>query len=52
MNTLGQVVYENDSVSQDPSLKINTASFAEGLYIITLNGDNVKNKMLKVIIER
>jgi hypothetical protein len=52
MNTLGQVVYENESASQDATLKINTASFAEGLYIVTLNSESVKNKMLKVIIER
>jgi hypothetical protein len=52
MNTLGQVVYENEGVSQDATLKINTASFAEGLYYVTLNNSNFSNKVLKMIISR
>ncbi len=52
VNTIGQVVYQTEMMSQDAKLKINTSSFAEGLYIITLNNENIKNKMLKVMIER
>jgi hypothetical protein len=52
VNTLGQVVYENESASQDATLKINTASFAEGLYYVTLNNSTFSNKVLKMIISR
>jgi hypothetical protein len=52
VNSIGQVVYQNEMMSQNAQLKINTSSFAEGLYIITLNNENIKNRMLKVMIER
>ncbi len=52
VNTIGQVVYQTEMMSQNSTLKINTSSFAEGLYIITLNNENIKNNMLKLMIER
>ena len=52
VNVVGQVVYQNEMHTQDAILKLNTSSFAEGLYFITLNGENALSKTMKVMIER
>ncbi len=52
VNVVGQVVYQNEINTQDAILKLNTSSFAEGLYFITLNGENALRKTIKVMIER